>query len=337
MNQRVRMKAQAMKNRAIWIAVGLLLVAGVVARSIRRVGRGVPKAYTYDVEQYRDIEKGLPRPYAQAARWPLALLEARALAVTEDGQTVVAGDQVVLVLNGAGEEKQRIELDNKPLCVETDGDRIYVGFLNHIEVYGRDGAKQTAWETLGEQAYLVGLAVLDGEVFATDYGQRVVWRFDASGRMLGRISRPSPKDGFVFPSPTFDVAAGGDSVWVINSGRRRVEQYSPAGKQGAVWGRSSMEIDGFSGCCNPTRIALMPDGRFVTTEKGLPRVKVYTAQGQFEALVAGSTQLGPDAGALDVAVDGAGRIVVLDAADRSLRIYEEKQSQGTGVRGQESG
>jgi len=95
-----------------------------------------------------------------------------------------------------------------------------------------------------------------------------------------------------------------------------------------MWGRSSMELDGFSGCCNPTHIAVMPDGRFVTTEKGLPRVKVYAADGTFAALVAGSVQLGQDAGLLDVAVDAAGRILVLDAADRSIRIYEEQPDDG---------
>jgi len=314
-----------MKTRGIWIVLTLVTLGVVILLSWRRGGPRVPRTYRYDVDEYREAEKQVPLPYRETARWPLALREPRAVAVNGDGPVVVVGDRVALVLDHAGEELRRIELTDEPRCVAV-ADAVYVGFLNRIVVYGLDGAKKAEWETLGEQAYLTGLAILDGEIFASDYGQRVVWRFDAAGKMRGRISSPSKSDGFVFPSPTFDVTAGDDRLWVINSGRHRVEQYSPEGQRGTVWGRSSMELDGFSGCCNPTHIALMPDGRFVTTEKGLPRVKVYAADGTFAALVAGSEQLGQDAGLLDVAVDGGGRILVLDAADRSVRVFEKSVS-----------
>ena len=265
-----------MKTRGIWIVLTLVAVGVVILLSLRRGGPRVPRTYRYDVDEYREAETQVPLPYKETARWPLALREPRAVAVKGDGRVVVVGDRVALVLDDAGEELRRIELADEPRCVAVTDD-IYVGFLNRIVVYGLDGEKQAEWESLGEQAYLTGLAILDGEIFASDYGQRVVWRFDAEGKMRGRIRSASKSDGFVFPSPTFDVAAGGDGLWVINSGRRRVEKYSPEGKRGTMWGRSSMELDGFSGCCNPTHIAVMPDGRFVTTEKGLPRVKVYAA------------------------------------------------------------
>jgi hypothetical protein len=316
-----------MKPRGLWIVLALVAVGVVSLLSLRRGDPRVPRTYRYDVDEYLEAEKQVPLPYKETARWPVALREPRALAVKGDGPVVVVGDRVALVLDDAGEELRRIELADEPRCVAV-ADVVYVGFLDRIVVYGLDGEKQAEWESLGEQAYLTGLAILDGEVFASDYGQRVVWRFDAAGKMRGRIRSASKSDGFVFPSPTFDLAAGGDKLWVINSGRRRVEQYSPEGKRGTVWGRSSMELDGFSGCCNPTHIALMPDGRFVTTEKGLPRVKVYAADGTFAALVAGSEQLGQNAGLLDVAVDGGGRILLLDAADRSIRIYEEQPDDG---------
>jgi hypothetical protein len=36
------------------------------------------------------------------------------------------------------------------------------------------------------------------------------------------------------------------------------------------------------GCCNPACFALLSDGRIVTVEKGVPRIKVFRAeQGQW--------------------------------------------------------
>ena len=34
----------------------------------------------------------------------------------------------------------------------------------------------------------------------------------------------------------------------------------------------------FFGCCNPAQLAVLPDGRFVTAEKGIPRVKIYSRE-----------------------------------------------------------
>jgi len=36
-----------------------------------------------------------------------------------------------------------------------------------------------------------------------------------------------------------------------------------------MWGKRSGIAD-FFGCCNPAHLALLPDGRFVTSGKGIP-------------------------------------------------------------------
>ena len=64
----------------------------------------------------------------------------------------------------------------------------------------------------------------------------------------------------------------------------------------------------------------MPDGRFVTVEKGVRRVKVYSARGKFECVVAELDRLGGEPG--PVAADRQGRILVLDPAGGKVRVFE---------------
>ncbi len=67
----------------------------------------------------------------------------------------------------------------------------------------------------------------------------------------------------------------------------------------------------FFGCCNPAHLAIMPDGRFITSEKGVPRVKVYSDTGEFQQAVAGPSELGVSASAL---VDARG--------DQTERVFD---------------
>jgi hypothetical protein len=83
-------------------------------------------------------------------------------------------------------------------------------------------------------------------------------------------------------------------------------------------------------------MAILPDGRFVTGEKGIPRVKIYGAEGKFECVVAGPEVLAPNFAAttetredlklkpVDLAVDSKSRIIVLDPNAGTVRIFEEK-------------
>ena len=69
--------------------------------------------------------------------------------------------------------------------------------------------------------------------------------------------------------------------------------------------------------------AILPDSRFVTCEKGIPRVKVYSADGVFESVVAGAELFAQSEVVIapDVAVDSRGRIMVLDQVGKAVRIF----------------
>ena len=72
----------------------------------------------------------------------------------------------------------------------------------------------------------------------------------------------------------------------------------------------------------------------MTCEKGLPRVKIYDANGNFSSVVAGPESFAGNAGScslagisncqkggLDVTVDSQGRVLVMDPIERSIRIF----------------
>ena len=118
-------------------------------------------------------------------------------------------------------------------------------------------------------------------------------------------------------------------LWAVNPGEHRVERYPAVGESDLAWGTTGMETDKFCGCCNPSHIAVTPNGKFVTAEKGIPRVKIYDATGLFVGVVAEASLFSdhPDPGCTgpahitDIAVNSAGQVLVLDGARSQLWIF----------------
>jgi hypothetical protein len=131
--------------------------------------------------------------------------------------------------------------------------------------------------------------------------------------MIGRASRPYDRS-----------AAPCRLLLVSDPGRLALETYTAEGKLVSSWHKASMAVDGFCGCCNPTDIALLPDGRVVTAEKGIPRVKILNPNGTVNCVVARPSDLSAGASGLDLAIDPAGRVFVLDRPARLVRIFAEE-------------
>ena len=173
-------------------------------------------------------------------------------------------------------------------------------------------------------------------MFVADAGNRIVLRFDRAGNLVKRIGQKDPSKGvpgFIVPSPYFDLAVGPDGLlWVANTGRHHLEAYTFEGDYETGWGEAAVGLRGFCGCCNPAHFALLPDGRFITSEKGLARVKIHSAKGEFEGVVAGpeafpkhlDNPTGAQAG-IDVAVDSQGRVILADSLSNEVRIFRRLQ------------
>jgi hypothetical protein len=217
---------------------------------------------------------------------------------------------------------------------------VYLGVKDRVELYDGPGDPAAVWQVEDGKAQLTSIALGKSEVYVANAAAAAVLRYDLEGKLLGKIGQPDKARGIpalAIPSPFFDVAAGPDGhVWVVNPGALRLQAHTPEGNLELFWGESGAAIEGFFGCCNPAHFALLSDGRFVTAEKGLLRVKVYSAGGELECVVAGPGQLETPAGAtgsrfdhehraVDVAVDSRDRVVVLDLTGGKVHVYEPKE------------
>jgi hypothetical protein len=308
--------------------------------SVRAANSGTEaNPFAYDVSRLRKTDPKLIR-YEQVGQFRSPYPEPHRIAVGPEDHFYIAAGNYVTVVDRDGARVSEIALSGGARCVAAASDgTVYAGLRDHIEVFDRKGQRTATWDSLGKRAWLSGLAVGGKDVYAADSGNRVVLRYDQSGKIVGRIGEKN-KDrntaGFVLPSPYLDVKLAPDGLLrVNNTGRHRIEAYTADGDLEFFWGKPSMAIEGFCGCCNPVGVTLLPDGRYVTSEKGLPRVKIYSKEGTFECVVAGPESFSENwqkcspsdctTGGLDAAVDSAGRIYILDVVEASVRIMARKK------------
>jgi len=320
-------------------SAGLMTILGTIA-SQRTQGAASKSTnpFAYDVSR---LEKTDPKliAYSEQARWKVPHGEARRIAIGADDTLYVCADNYLTLLNQSGERGLEIAATQPTRCcaVAEDG-TIYLGLRDHVEWFDAKGERQAVWESLGKKAWLTGIAVTENKVFLADAGNRIIQCCDRSGKLLRRIGEKDKErnvPGFIIPSPFFSVAMARDGLLRVNNpGRHRMELYTSDGDFEGSWGAASMGIKGFCGCCNPINFALLPDGRYVTCEKGLPRVKVYSATGEFESVVAGVENFSENAkacgpsdctsGGLDVVADSQGRIYILDIVAGDIRVMKRR-------------
>ena len=316
----------------------LAALSAIATQRSQGAQKGPLNPFAYDISRLQMTDPNLIA-YEETARWKAPHPEARRMAIAPDDTLYLCSGNYVTAMNQSGERGAEIALAEPPRCVAVAKDgAIFIGLRDHVEVFDTKCLRQATWESPGKKPWFTGLAVTENEVFAADAGNRLILRYDKSGKLVRRIGEQDKErniPGFIIPSPCFDVEIARDGLLRVNNpGRHRVESYTPDGDFEGSWGTASMGIAGFCGCCNPINLALLADERFVTCEKGLPRVKIYSASGEFECVVAGvesfagnSKACGPSdgtAGGLDAVVDSQGRILILDFATGDVRVMKRK-------------
>lgn len=313
-----------------WIrrTVGSLLFGKKALPENAAKNQGNP--YAYDIEKFRRIDPSLLH-FSEAGHIPIEMSRPSGLAVGTDDRIYVAGDESVTVFNRDGFGRSTIPIGGPVYCLAPDKNgELFVAMNDHVAVFGQDGKRKADWDTPGEGALFTSIALAENFVFVGDAGNRVIWKFDKTGTLQQRIGgRNESNDfaGFVIPSAYFDVVVDSDGfLWAANTARHSLVNFTLDGAFRTSWGHYSWELDGFCGCCNPTNFLVLEDGSFVTSEKGIPRIKIYNQLGELVSVVAGPDQFVEGTAGLALAVDSEQRILVLDPMQKRVRIFTRNEA-----------
>lgn len=247
------------------------------------------------------------------------------LAVDGQGRIYACGNRKILVYNGDGKNSGEFAIDTIADCIAVNGDEIYVGMGAKIGNYNNSGVKRAVWKPYKSNTLITSIAVTENFVFAADAVNKRILKYSADGQLLQELGKKDSitgAEGFIIPSPYFDIARGDyNDLWAANTGRLRIENYTTNGNFRTSWGISSFDNSGFGGCCNPAHFALLRDGSFVTYEKGIDKIKLFDPAGSFICLVAGAGsfrgdtdfRLGNNNLVKDIATGVDGSVYVLDA------------------------
>lgn len=321
-------------RRTMWICAAACLSAAFL---LSGCGDEPGESYRLDLKAVQEIApEAVGYRQSQLVKLPFADATAIATGNGEYGLAVAGERQVVLLDPDDFAVVAESALPGRALAVALADQRIYVALADRIVLWQpAAGGPPAAWGELPGKASLCGIAATSDQVWAAESAGGVVWAFAADGTFLHAIGgrkNPAAPPHFILPSRTFDLAAAPDgSVWVVNPGRHLLENYRRDGSLIGSWGTGGADLERFSGCCNPSHIALFADHRFATVEKGLDRIKEYDQTGTFVTVIAGPDRLEGTGAALDIATLPDGRVAVLDPAAGIIRIFSPNPSQPNGA------
>jgi hypothetical protein len=250
----------------------------------------------------------------------------------------VLGDDEVRIYDAAGNIVRRWKPTAKAGCLAAGSDgRVCVGANNLVEVYDADGSRVGGFAAGDAKApaRITAIKIYGQEILVADADARVIRRYDMSGRQLGLIGTENKTGSFILPNKSldFDVDAKG-VVHATDTGRHQVTAWAIGGSPLGKFGKFGMaNPEDFVGCCNPVNLAIAPDGRIVTAEKMISRVKVYEPDGKLLAVI-GPENFDPNCVHIHLAVDSKGRILTADPVRREIKIFSLITKAGNRILGE---
>jgi sugar lactone lactonase YvrE len=287
--------------------------------------------------------------------------ELAALCVTGDDK-VLAGDgkaEHVKVFDVKGKllEKWALPMAPTALCASGDGS-FYVGGVGKMVRLGSSGKLLKTVDVPGKltggpaggisgpplgripagvlaSGAARGMAVMGGEVFVSfgagsgARGKDAIVRFDSDLNSPKQIAQ-----NLIAYCQRLGLAAADNALYLADNMRYRVLKMDRDGKVLGTWGvQNRGNIEAFGGANNPMGLCLGPGGVLYTAEAGLGRIKTYTVDGKFLALIgevatprfeqSGTLAAANSAMALGVSSDGT-RVFVQDVKANCIRVLLDK-------------
>jgi hypothetical protein len=257
------------------------------------------------------------------------------VSVDSDDRIYVLGDGEIRIFGPGGNLIRSWRAPDNALCltVGTDG-RICFGTLGGVEIYDDKGVRTGGFPAGegGKPANPTAIKIFNKEILVADASARYIRRYSPDGKQLGVIGMHGKNRGFMLPNRSLDMDVDAKGiVRATDPGRHRVSSWRLDGTPLGYFGKfGQANPRDFVGCCNPVNVAIAPDGKIVTGEKVIARVKVFDPQGVLLAVI-GPEHFDPKCTRLHLAVDSNGRILVADPVRLKVKIFSTSSRSGGGI------
>lgn len=274
----------------------------------------------YDLVQVISGKGGAPDQFTGALR---------GIAVDQRDQLYTVGDSELKVFDGGGALRRRWTTSRPGFSVAVaDDGSVYVGQTGQVEIFDAAGNLSTTWSDAGRLGQVTAIGFVNDNVLVGDAADRCIQRYDGGGRFLNNIGKDNRMKGFRIPNGVVEFGVdGGGIIHAANPGKHRIERYTPEGELLGHIGRfDGLDPSGFTGCCNPTNLAVAGRERIYVTEKAGPRVKLLDFDGNLQAVIA-TDVFDPNSKNMDIAVDSNGRVFVVDTVKLEILVFAPAHEQ----------
>jgi hypothetical protein len=244
-----------------------------------------------------------------------------AVSVADNGNILLGGDSFISCYSSDYQLLWDQRPENPVSALAVSGNFIYCAENEIIRIYNQEGAKVEEWGPFQPDAIITSISANDMYVAFADAASRSVYILNKKGIVQSIIGKSG--EAFIIPSNFFDIALSSDNfLYAANTGNRRIEKRNFDGTVSGIMGKAGTGPEGFCGCCNPAHFSLIPGG-FVTSEKGINRIKILNGNGVFIESVSSVNNFKASV-PLDVAsVDGK-LIFAANPSDSKLYVFERK-------------
>jgi len=283
--------------------------------------------YEYSVDNYKHIDAE-EFCYEIGDEIRADFINLNAISIDPEDNIFIADSNSIRMFNKDLESIGQFKVNEEINCIYADENgRIFLGINDHVEVWSKEGKRLKIWDSFDDKSIITSIISTDQYLCVADAGEKLLLLYDLQGELIREVGKKGGKErklGFVIPSPYFDVDVDREgNFWATNPGLHTLEAFDINGRMISSWKQSSMQLDGFSGCCNPTHFAFLSDGSFVTSEKGLVRIKIYEPTGDYKCAVAGPKSFDDKETGIDIAVNSKDEIFIIVPSEKKVMKFRK--------------
>jgi hypothetical protein len=243
------------------------------------------------------------------------------VAVDKTGNIYLGGDSYVISLDKNLSKKWALKTEVKITALTVYNDTLYASTLENIYLISNSGRLLDEWGPYEAGSIITSISVNKNFIAFADAGVKRVFLLKKNGEVSAMMGQADEK--FIIPSPYFDVVVNeDDTVYIANTGKRRVEKWTKDGKLISFFGVPGTAPGAFAGCCNPAHFAIA-DQHFITAEKGINRIKMLDKKGGFIEFISSENKFMASI-PLDIALSDGETIYAANPSDSKLYLFKRK-------------